>query len=348
MKRAIATTVLLLLTAGCCIPLPFGDDEATPPVAPVAPVPAAAAAPTPEPVASEPAVPVSELEAHKVAEYSRHCINRFSERAFSSRGRYLQWVDEETGPTGRERHVYGVYTLSGSATPCREAVERAAGMQPPMPAAEGAATAYASAIETLIPLLQRADRYYERETYRDDDMAQAREMHPQLMGAFRAFADADRALRAQVEGVQDRAREERLARLASDPARRTEFLIERTVAQALTVVRMGEALRIEDRRYVADDPAAFIAAVETLRAGVDELEGHHPSDAPSGFGRFRGEVEEVLEAALALMRRVRDEEPLSRSDLSRVGTSGEWMTDGSFGKLRDEYNEMISAYNSVY
>lgn len=50
----------------------------------------------------------------------------------------------------------------------------------------------------------------------------------------------------------------------------------------------------------------------------------------------------------ALMRRVRDEEPLSRSDLRRVGTSGEWMTDGSFGKLRDEYNEMISAYNSVY
>lgn len=36
---------------------------------------------------------------------------------------------------------------------------------------------------------------------------------------------------------------------------------------------------------------------------------------------------------------------MSRNELSRVGTSAEWMTDGSVGELRNRYNRMIDPYN---
>ena len=38
------------------------------------------------------------------------CINRLSERSYDSRRRYFEWVGKQ-GPTGRERIIYGTYTI---------------------------------------------------------------------------------------------------------------------------------------------------------------------------------------------------------------------------------------------
>lgn len=279
-----------MLVGGCCLPLPFdidGDDEPRP-VSPqeiggerrepsVVEAPPASPPPTPDPEPAPPPQPeISEaqLRARKASEYARHCLNVFSASAYNARGRYLQWVDPEKGPTGRERSIYGVYTLRGDAPKCREAATKAASMPPSLPEVDRAAEAYVNAVEQLQPLLERADRYYDRGSHRDDGMAQGREMHAPLMAAFDAFIAADRELRSFVDDAQDRARKERLAALADDPSKRTQFLIERSLDQALTVVRLADGLRLENGRYVADDPEAFIAAVETARAGIDELLGH--------------------------------------------------------------------------
>jgi hypothetical protein len=285
-----------------------------------------------------------------VAEYSRHCTNAFSSRAGDARERYLSWADAENGPTGRERVIYGVYTLGGNLQRCEEAVTRAAAMPPAMPEAEQAASSFAAAIGTLQPLLARADVYYERESYRDDGMALGRELHPQLMAAFDAFRAADTALRAQVDAVQDAARTERIAELAHDPSRRTEYLIERLMADALAVVRASDALRLERGVLVADDPQAFIALVQTLERNANEMSGYQPvppDRRPDGYDRLRSERDEVVEAALLLMRRVRDGERFDGMEQRWMGTSSGWMVRGSPDRLVNEYNEMIGTYNSL-
>ena len=38
------------------------------------------------------------------------CINRLSARSYDSRARYFSWAAKE-GPTGRERIIYGTYTI---------------------------------------------------------------------------------------------------------------------------------------------------------------------------------------------------------------------------------------------
>src|SRR4051794_10225994 len=71
------------------------------------------------------------------------CINRLSARAFDSRSRYFSWA-AKSGPTGRERIIYGTYTIYDTAG-CRNNVEKANALEPRDAALEAAATAYASA-----------------------------------------------------------------------------------------------------------------------------------------------------------------------------------------------------------
>src|SRR5437763_9215724 len=107
------------------------------------------------------------------------CINRLSERAYDSRARYFSWVGKD-GPTGRERIIYGTYTIYDTAD-CRQNVEKVVALEPRDAALEAAAAAYAEAVSQLEPLLKEADDYYRQEDYKDDRMAKGRALHPRLV-----------------------------------------------------------------------------------------------------------------------------------------------------------------------
>jgi hypothetical protein len=97
------------------------------------------------------------------------CINRLSERSYSSRSRYFSWA-APGGPTGRERIIYGTYTIYDTSG-CIKNVENANTLEPRDAALEAAATAYAKAVAKLEPLLKEADDYYSQQDYKDDKMA---------------------------------------------------------------------------------------------------------------------------------------------------------------------------------
>src|SRR5918999_5138468 len=122
------------------------------------------------------------------------CINRLSARSFQSRERYFSWA-AQSGPTGRERIIYGTYTIYDTSD-CRKAVEKANALEPRDADLEAAASSYAEAVTKLEPLLKEADDYYSQENYKDDKMAKGRALHPRLVAAWDAFAAADRKLRS--------------------------------------------------------------------------------------------------------------------------------------------------------
>jgi hypothetical protein len=130
------------------------------------------------------------------------CINRLSERSYDSRARYFSWVGKN-GPTGKERIIYGTYTIHDTAD-CRKNVEKANALEPRDAELEAAALAYAEAVAKLEPLLKEADDYYSQQDYKDDRMAKGKALHPRLVAAWDAFASADKALRRGVEAINDR------------------------------------------------------------------------------------------------------------------------------------------------
>ena len=135
-----------------------------------------------------------------------------SRSAPTIRARAISAGSAKNGPTGKERIIYGTYTIYDTSD-CRKNVEKANALEPRDAELEAAASAYVEAVAKLEPLLKEADDYYTQENYKDDRMAKGKALHPRLVAAWDAFASADKALRGGVEAINDKRAAERLAEI---------------------------------------------------------------------------------------------------------------------------------------
>jgi len=274
------------------------------------------------------------------------CRNGFSERIASSHNRYFSWVDAKKGPTGKERHIYGLYTISPTAS-CLEKLKEAKTLAPPMPEIEVAAEAWAQALMAIHPLLGKADDYYTRKDYQDDGMAKGKEMHQALCAAFDAFEKADKALKPLVEKVNDEVAGASLEQVEALEGRKLRFHILSLMASAKRLDRATYVKKIEDiglaeltAKIDALDQA--IVALETYHAAHPD-EGKFPND-PVGFVRS---TKAFLVAAKAVMRRVRDKTPYSTGEKQLLSGGGAWMVDGGLPKMARAYNDLVGDFNRL-
>jgi hypothetical protein len=264
------------------------------------------------------------------------CINRLSERSYSSRSRYFSWA-AKSGPTGKERIIYGTYTIYDTSD-CRKNVEKANALEPHDAALEAAASSYADAVSKLEPLLKEADDYYTQENYKDDKMAKGKALHPRLVAAWDAFASADKALRGGVEAINDRRAAEKLAEIEQKEGRKTRYHVEALMINAKRVLRAQDADK--------PDLAAITQAVndyETIVKATEQLSG---TDGNAKIGSFfMNNAKSFLTTSKQLMRRVRDKVPYSSGDKMMLSAGSGWMVEGSPQRLLRDYNQLIESYN---
>jgi len=265
------------------------------------------------------------------------CINRLSERSYQSRDRYFSWA-AKNGPTGKERIIYGTYTIYDTSD-CRKNVEKANALEPHDAALEAAASAYADAVGKLEPLLKEADDYYTQENYKDDRMAKGKALHPRLVAAWDAFAAADRTLRDNVEAINDKRALEKLAAIEQSDGKKARYHVEATMIQAKRVLRAETAAK--------PDLAAITAALGDYEAIVNAAEPFASGAGPDKIGSmFISNAKSYLTTAKQLMRRIRDKTPYSAGDRMMLGQQGAgWMVEGSPPRLMRDYNQLIDAYN---
>lgn len=265
------------------------------------------------------------------------CINRLSARAYESRSRYFSWAGKN-GPTGKERIIYGTYTIYDTSD-CRKNVEKANAIEPREAGLESAASAYVEAVVTLEPLLKDADDYYQQENYKDDKMAKGRALHPRLVAAWNAFASADQKLRTGVEIIQDKRAAERLAEIERTEGRKARYHVEALMIRAKAVLRAHEAS--------PSDLAAVTAALAEYEGIVKATEEHAGSNPDSRIGSgFIGNAKSFLTTAKQLMRRLRDKTPYGSGEKMILNSGGGgWMVEGSPARLTRDYNQLIESYN---
>ncbi len=265
------------------------------------------------------------------------CINRLSERSYSSRSRYFSWA-AKSGPTGKERIIYGTYTIYDTSD-CVKKVASANTLEPHDADLEAAASAYADAVGKLEPLLKEADDYYTQENYKDDKMAKGKALHPQLVAAWDAFESADHRLRAGVEAVNDRRAVEKLAAIEQSEGKSARYQVEALMIQAKRV------LRAEDKEK--PDVAEVTAAINDLEGVIKDAEAMSGSDLKAKIGgMFISNAKSYLTTAKQLMRRIRDKTPYSTGDKMMLGNAGSgWMVEGSPPRLTRDYNQLVDGYN---
>jgi hypothetical protein len=263
------------------------------------------------------------------------CINRLSARSYESRARYFSWA-AKSGPTGRERIIYGTYTIYDTSD-CRKNVEKANAMEPHDAAIEAAATAYADAVSKLEPLLKEADDYYEQQNYKDDRMAKGKALHPRLVAAWDAFSDADRKLRTEVEAVNDRRAAAKLAEIEKSEGKKSRYYIQAVMIQAKRVLSAQDSAK--------PDLGALTKALndyeETVK-GAEQAGG----DGPKIGSMFISSAKSYLVSAKQLMRRLRDKTPYSSGERMMLNQQGAgWMVEGSPPRVLRDYNQLVDAYN---
>jgi hypothetical protein len=288
------------------------------------------------PLAANPALAQTPPAVEKLNAYVG-CINRLSARSYDSRARYFSWADK-SGPTGRERIIYGTYTIYDTSD-CKKNVEKANALEPHDAALEAAATAYAEAVSRLEPLLKEADDYYTQADYKDDKMAKGRALHPRLVAAWDAFASADQKLRSGVDAINDKRALEKLATIEQSEGRKARYHVEALMIQAKRVLRAEDAGK--------PDVAEITAALTDFEATVKGAEQFSGSGGDGKIGSmFVSNAKSFLVTAKALMRRIRDHVPYSSGDKMMLSNAGAgWMVDGSPPRLMHDYNQLVDAYN---
>lgn len=214
--------------------------------------------------------------AQKVQPYIA-CLNRLSERALQSRDRYLSWA-AKSGPTGRERIVYGLYSLYDPAD-CNRSIPAANAAEPHDAALEAAGTDYMYSLMALTPLVKEADGYYEQGDYKDDKMAKGRQLHPKLMAAWDSFASANDRLRDAVDRINDQVQLETLARVEKAEGRKTHYYTLALMIEAKALLHAeGDG---ENKTF---NIAKAASAVEGLETAIKELEAYgdaNPGERPA-------------------------------------------------------------------
>src|SRR5262245_64937827 len=264
------------------------------------------------------------------------CINRLSERSYDSRRRYFEWVGKQ-GPTGRERIIYGTYTIYDTSD-CQNTAEKAKPLEPRDAELEAAASAYAQAVSRLEPLLQEADDYYSQQDYKDDRMTKGKALHPRLVAAWDAFASADQKLRNGVEAVNDKRAAQRLAEIERSEGRQARYHVEALRIHAKRVLRAQDTAK--------PDLAAITQAVNDYESTVKAAEQFSDAESNAKIGSmFIGNAKSFLTTAKQLMRRIRDKVPYSTGDKMMLSAGSGWMVEGSPPRLLRDYNQLIDSYN---
>jgi len=247
-------------------------------------------------------------------------------RAVSSYARYDSWVDLKTGPTGRERIVYGLYEVSPVlAKQALDVAGTAGAAEPAITPLDGLARDYAHAFEAVIPVANEASRYYERQDYKDDRMARGRELHARLVAAFEPFLAQRARLEAEMKAIKAVVNQRQLETIERREGRAYAWHVRNVLNEAeplgdVIVQEPGPALL----KPLDESIAAFARAVR----GFDDYLA--APGAQKGIGTFESEPRSFLGA----VREYREELAGRRSNAAFKQQF-----------LVDHYNRMIRSAN---
>lgn len=271
------------------------------------------------------------------------CYNRLTSNVFRSWKRYNSWVDEKTGPTGKERNVYGLYKLD-SVDLCVKELDAGNAAAPAIPELHAEAHAYKTTLVALEQRVNEAAAHYTAGDYKDDQWVKAKAMHAPLVAAFEAFKVANDAFDRRIAKLNDEIALRQLTNLERDPNSRLEALSRRAMHEAKALLSLVDIASIEE--LSADDYAARTDALTKAVAALREHTSSHGEDAAKarGLDTLQAKLQDYLTAAKELQRRKRDNEDFSK-EKAPGGLANR--VQGHPAQVVDRYNALVDASNRL-
>ncbi|WFR99044.1 YiiG family protein [Rhizobium tumorigenes] len=208
-------------------------------------------------------------------------------RATDSLQRYRLWVNMSKGPTGKERIIYGLYSLYDVGQQI-DAVKKAAVSEPAMPDLDAAMMAYLDAYQKLAPVIEKANTYYERGDYKVDKMEGGKALHKDIAPLGAAYEarrkDAETALRVEKQKTDLAA----LAAIEKAEGKKAAWHVRNTMMHAETMINL-----LPDAENPVVDMQAFKAALDGYTAATTEFDDFSSAN-PGSFIGFESRPDTML------------------------------------------------------
>lgn len=250
-------------------------------------------------------------------------LNR-SIRASESLERYGSWVDMKKGPTGKERVIYGLYSLYDVRDEIA-AVEQAAKAEPKMLELDAAMLAYVEIYQKLAPVIEKANKYYERLDYKSDKMEGAKAYHKDIAALAPTYGErrdaADLTLRAEKVKLDLAS----LKALEQMEGRKSRWHVRNVMIRAEAMMDL-----MPDNEKPVVDMAVFKGELDAYASAVREFDDY-AIDHPDSFHVFESRP-------ASLLSKLRDLDELLgkvKGDARKAGGNDiEWIVS--------DYNTMVT------
>jgi hypothetical protein len=271
------------------------------------------------------------------------CINAHSTVVHASYNRYLEWVDEEHGPTGRERYIARGLLPVSDISDCRTIKHHSA-----IPNLYRHVANFIDAFEQLAPLVNRMVTYYQQYHYLQDDLALGKEKHPDLILLFEDFFQADKTLRQAVKSVQTSLETSAFRNIAIQTHASTHLLLVKSLSAARTSIHQ---ILNADSVFMLEPDALRTAAANYAQKLQDvEKRLGNQKPAPANLSRILTYItrgKSYLNALNMLIKRVEAHQYFTANERFQLAGGDSWRVNGSPSQLSHHYNMMIEAYNAI-
>jgi len=243
----------------------------------------------------------------------------------SSWGRYAAWVDLKRGPTGKERYItYGIYSVNIDSI--HRAVADAAPLttqDPKIPELDAAVSDLLGRLDPVMPVINAASAYYDRQDYKDDGAKLAREYHDKLVAMVPPIMAVREKISQQIDALSDVLDQRELAMIEQADGKRYRWHARRVLSNARKL-----ALFIDPNLQKSRLPALDNAIANYASAVRDFDDYLATPDAQHGI------MDTSPRSFLSKMREVRDEVAKGGHPGGMMGTTF----------IVNEYNMMIGMF----
>lgn len=219
-------------------------------------------------------------------------------RALDSWRRYKSWVNVKTGPTGKERTVYGLYSISDDIAK-EEAPKtiEASKAEPKMNALDSAAASFSDAMIKLDPILREAYSYYNRKDYSDDKFAKGKEIHPGLVEAFETVERTRAVFDVELTSVKEQVDQQYLTQIEKKDGKTYRWHSKRVMMASLKAIEALQAVKSKG------DLPSLSEAIKAYAAIVHEYDDYIETadDLPRIFS-----MKDKPDSLLSNLREARD------------------------------------------
>ncbi|GEM_PF-95834 len=273
------------------------------------------------------------------------CYNTLQLSIYNSMERYASWLkDLQTGPTGKERIVYGTYAVSDSTLEkCQKEVPEVVKLKPALEPMDEAASAFITHAVAVANTINAMNKYYEQENYKDDAFAEGKTLHQTLMKQWSDFEPAANRYSDAIKQVEAERQVAQLKAIEQSEGKSENYY---TLSVMIHSGNLNDVISHET--FDTDNAMKQLTELEKTTAEFKEKLKAQSGDSFK-FTRFISTAEEYQLDTKKYIRRVRDKAPYADSEKRLLSDANAgWMVDASYPKALRSYNQMVDNYNRMH